>query len=156
MQLRIIAFGQAKASPEQELYDDYAKLIMRHGRLCGISQFELLELKEKKGKNDDVLEHALASQNTRQKLIFLDAAGTHMSSEGFSGFLQTHLDGNYETLSFVIGPADGFSAAQLQKADAILSLGSMTLPHLLARVLLAEQLWRALSILTNHPYHRGA
>lgn len=87
--------------------------------------------------------------------ILLDSRGQQYSSEEFAGHLGRLRDDGTQRLVLAIGPADGWSAAARQRANLLLSLGRMTLPHQLARVVLAEQVYRALTILAGHPYHSG-
>jgi 23S rRNA (pseudouridine1915-N3)-methyltransferase len=87
--------------------------------------------------------------------ILLDSRGKQLSSEEFAATLATHRDQGTQRLVLAIGPADGWSDAAKTKATLLLSLGSITLPHQLARVVLAEQTYRALTILAGHPYHSG-
>jgi len=87
--------------------------------------------------------------------VLLDSRGNQLTSEEFATRLGHLRDGGTQRLVLGIGPADGWSAAALQRADLLLSLGKMTLPHQLARVVLAEQVYRGLTILAGHPYHSG-
>jgi len=87
--------------------------------------------------------------------VLLDSRGKQMTSEEFAGTLAGHRDQGTQRLVLAIGPADGWSDAARGRASGLLSLGRMTLPHQLARVVLAEQVYRALSILAGHPYHCG-
>jgi 23S rRNA (pseudouridine1915-N3)-methyltransferase len=87
--------------------------------------------------------------------VLLDSRGKQLTSEEFATRLGTLRDGGTQRLVLAIGPADGWSPAALQRADLLLSLGKMTLPHQLARVVLAEQVYRGLTILAGHPYHSG-
>jgi 23S rRNA (pseudouridine1915-N3)-methyltransferase len=88
-------------------------------------------------------------------LVLLDSRGKQFSSEEFATFLKNHQDRNPQPLMLAIGPPDGFSDAACKAASNILSLGKMTLPHELARVVLLEQVYRAFTILKGHPYHSG-
>lgn len=87
--------------------------------------------------------------------IFLDSRGQQFTSEDFAERLGNLRDAGTQNLVLAIGPADGWSPAARQRAHLLLSLGRMTLPHQLARVVLAEQVYRALTILAGHPYHSG-
>jgi 23S rRNA (pseudouridine1915-N3)-methyltransferase len=87
--------------------------------------------------------------------VLLDSRGQQFSSEEFASRLGNLRDGGTHRLVLAIGPADGWSAAALQRANLLFSLGRMTLPHQLARVVLAEQVYRGLTILAGHPYHSG-
>ena len=88
-------------------------------------------------------------------VVLLDSRGQQLSSEEFAGRLGDLRDGGTQRLVLAIGPADGWSAAALQRAGLLFSLGRITLPHQLARVVLAEQVYRGLTILAGHPYHSG-
>jgi len=88
-------------------------------------------------------------------LVALDSRGKQLSSEELAGLVRQHLERGTQELLFAIGPADGWTAAALTRAQQTLSLGKITLPHELARVVLAEQIYRAFTILNNHPYHGG-
>lgn len=92
---------------------------------------------------------------TPTHLVLLDARGKLLSSEAFAAHLGRLRDTGTQRILLAIGPADGWSPAALARADLLLSLGPMTLPHELARVVLAEQIYRALTILAGHPYHTG-
>jgi 23S rRNA (pseudouridine1915-N3)-methyltransferase len=89
------------------------------------------------------------------KLILLDARGRTLSSEQLAAWIGRERDAGIQHLHFAIGPADGWSKDSRDRADLLLSFGPMTFPHELARVMLAEQLYRAFTILAGHPYHGG-
>jgi 23S rRNA (pseudouridine1915-N3)-methyltransferase len=95
------------------------------------------------------------SGRTRPHLILLDSQGQQLSSEDFAARLGRLRDEGIQRLVLAIGPADGWSATARTQANLILSFGKITLPHELARVVLAEQTYRALTILAGHPYHSG-
>ena len=99
----------------------------------------------------------LGKQHTRTPthLILLDPRGKLLSSEAFAAHLGRVRDSGTQHIMLAIGPADGWTDAARDRADLLLSLGPMTLPHELARVVLAEQVYRALTILAGHPYHSG-
>jgi 23S rRNA (pseudouridine1915-N3)-methyltransferase len=92
---------------------------------------------------------------TPTHLILLDSRGKQLTSEEFAAHLGRLRDSGVQASVLAIGPADGWSSAARARADLVLSFGAMTLPHELARVVLAEQLYRALTILAGHPYHSG-
>ena len=87
--------------------------------------------------------------------VLLDSRGRQMTSEAFAGWLGARRDEGGQHIVFAIGPADGWSNAARERAQLVLSLGPMTLAHALARLVMAEQLYRAFTILSGHPYHRG-
>jgi 23S rRNA (pseudouridine1915-N3)-methyltransferase len=92
---------------------------------------------------------------TTSFVVLLDSRGKQLTSEEFATYLERLRDNGTQDIVFAIGPADGWSPESLQRANLLLSLGRMTLPHQLARVILAEQVYRALTILSGHPYHSG-
>ncbi len=96
-----------------------------------------------------------SSGRTAATLVLLDSAGQMLTSEQFAGRVGGWRDGGVHLLALAIGPADGWSGAGRARADLLLSLGRMTLPHALAQVVLCEQIYRALTILAGHPYHGG-
>lgn len=106
-------------------------------------------------------EEALLASVTRQRartppwLVLLDSRGEALSSEELAGWLGARRDSGQQVLIFAIGPANGWSEQAPRQAQMMLSLGRMTLPHELARLVLAEQLYRAFTILSGHPYHTG-
>lgn len=87
--------------------------------------------------------------------VLLDSRGKQLSSEGFAGWLGARRDQGTQHIVFAIGPADGWSEGARKQAELLLSLGPLTLAHALARLVMAEQLYRAFTILTGHPYHGG-
>lgn len=100
--------------------------------------------------------HSRPAPNRRTpRLVLLDSRGKLWSSEAFAGWVARQRDEGVQQLVFAIGPADGWSASAYEKADLLLSLGPMTLPHELAAVVLAEQIYRAFTIMEGHPYHLG-
>ena len=121
-------------------------------RLTAYSEPELLCF-----KSPDAMTDWLAKQRQRQPvtLVLLDSRGKQLSSEGLAEWIGKRRDEGQRPILFAIGPADGWTAAALAKAQQTLSLGRITLPHELARVVLAEQLYRTFTILNNHPYHGG-
>ncbi len=92
---------------------------------------------------------------TRSSIILFDSTGKSLSSEKFAESLRTLRDSGQQQVLAAVGPANGWTEAAKRKADLLLSLGPMTLPHALAQVLVAEQIYRALTILAGHPYHCG-
>ena len=102
-----------------------------------------------------LLEKLSVEGRTPPRLILLDSRGRMLSSEELAGWIGRERDAGTQQLVFAVGPADGWSPAARQRADLLLSFGPMTFPHELARVMLAEQLYRAFTILAGHPYHTG-
>ncbi len=151
MRLLILAAGKAKAGPEKALFETYAQRLPQPPLLIEIEEKRPLSSPERKTKEAELL---LAKLPEGAFAVALDARGKTLSSEDFAKKLAGWRDQGRD-LAFLIGGADGHGEAVLVRADLKLSLGPMTWPHMLVRVLLAEQLWRAHSLNTGHPYHRG-
>ena len=144
MKLKIAWIGKTKDPAIQSLTIEYLKRISRYVEVEGLplaDEAALLKLRDK--------------SRPLHTLVLLDSRGKELSSEEFAEFLQNHQDRNPQPLLLAIGPADGFSDAARNAASTNLSLGKMTLPHELARVVLLEQVYRAFTILKGHPYHSG-
>ncbi len=148
--MRLLAIGRAEQGPERELFERYA------GRLR--PALELTELAEARGAAGEIrrreAQSLLAALPPDPFLVALDEGGVRPGSPELSALLQDWL-ARSKPLCFVIGGAEGLDQAVLRRADRTLSLGALTWPHMLARVLLAEQLYRARSIAAGHPYHRA-
>ena len=138
MLLHIIARGKIGRGPEAEMVDRYLKRIAW--------PMKTTELPDRGGRLPDLPENAAN--------ILLDEKGEALSSMELARLLEKWRDAGKREARFLIGAADGFDDAERGSADLLLSFGRATWPHLLARVMLAEQLFRATSILANHPYHR--
>jgi|TARA_R100000049_G_C1944816_1_gene89685 23S rRNA (pseudouridine1915-N3)-methyltransferase len=139
MLLHVIARGKIARSPEAQLVDRYLTRIAWDTKLT--------ELPDSGGK--------IPSTKDPCRTVALDEKGRDLSSEQLAEILGQWRDGGIRETRFLIGAADGHSEAQRQEADLLLAFGSATWPHLLARAMLAEQLYRATSILAGHPYHRA-
>ncbi|MFA5990216.1 MAG: 23S rRNA (pseudouridine(1915)-N(3))-methyltransferase RlmH [Sphingomonas sp.] len=138
MLLHIVARGRIGRGPEAELVERYLK------RLSW--PVKITELPDGGGR--------VPPMEGQVRLVLLDETGEVMPSRGFAQMLGRWRDDGVREARFMIGAADGFSDENRAAADMLLSFGRATWPHLLARAMLAEQLWRATSILANHPYHR--
>ncbi len=138
MLLHIVARGKIGRSPEAELVDRYLKRIQWPTKVT--------ELPDRGGNHP--------SPSPNGVTILLDERGTSLSSIELAKRLERWRDDGKREARFLIGAADGHDEEQRQRADLLLSFGSATWPHLLARAMLAEQLFRATSILAHHPYHR--
>ena len=145
MKIKVAWIGKTKEPAIHALTDDYLKRISRYAEVTGLAlKDEAAILSLARGER----------QRDRHKLVLLDAGGKQLSSEELAEFLARE-QVNAVPLLVAIGGADGFGDEAQRQADFILSLGKMTLPHELARVVLVEQLYRAFTILKNHPYHLG-
>lgn len=148
--MRLIAVGKLRAGPERELFDRY------NARLR--PPLAVTEVTEAPGAPREVKRREgaalLAALPEQAHAVALDCGGPALSSAELARTVERWL-GQSRPLCFVIGGAEGLDAAVLARANILLSLGKMTWPHLLVRVMLAEQLYRAQSILSGHPYHRA-
>ena len=160
MRLLIAAIGKLKQGPERDLFAHYLGRAEAAGRKLHLSPLNVIEVAESKAaiakaRKDAEAESLLAKIPPSHLLICLDPAGVALSSEAFAGLLAKLRDNGAEGIAFLIGGADGLAREPLARAARVLSLGPMTLPHGLARIVLAEQLYRAATILAGHPYHRA-
>ncbi len=138
MRLHVIARGKIARSPECELVERYAKRI--------VWPLILTELPENGGK--------VPEPASPWRTIVLDERGRDLTSAEFAGILGRWRDDGVREARFLIGAADGHDDAQRASADLLVRFGAATWPHLLARAMLLEQIWRATSIIAGHPYHR--
>ena len=152
MRVSILAVGQMRGHDEAPLYDTYAKRIAQAGRQIGLDGLHLTEIKEQANANEKLA--AFLNERPNAFIVALDEVGKEMCSRDFAQKIGAWRDDGAREVIFVIGAADGLDEAMRQKANMCLSLGRLTWPHMLARVLLAEQIYRAISILSGHPYHR--
>jgi 23S rRNA (pseudouridine1915-N3)-methyltransferase len=160
MRLLIAAIGKLKQGPQRDLFAHYLGRAEASGRKLRLSPLNVIEVAESKAATARARMQAeartlLAKIPAAHKLICLDPGGEPISSEAFARLLAKYRDDGADGTTFAIGGADGLAKEALAKAAKVLSLGPMTLPHGLARVVLAEQLYRAATILAGHPYHRA-
>jgi len=160
MRLIIAAVGRLKHGPETELAERYRKRIAQSGRSLGLRDIEIIEIRESRAGDPAkrMLEESIALANVvpaDATVVLLDARGDTLDSAAFAGLLAKWAAGGQPAVVFVIGGADGLAPSLSDKADLRLSFGAATWPHQLARVMLLEQLYRAVTILSGHPYHRG-
>lgn len=139
MQLHVIARGKIARSPEAELVARYAKRIAW--------PVKLTELPDVGGTVPEAM--------PQSRTVLLDERGKQLSSEEFATILGKWRDEGVREARFLIGAADGHGQAARDNADLLIAFGAMTWPHLMARAMLAEQLYRATAILAGHPYHRS-
>jgi 23S rRNA (pseudouridine1915-N3)-methyltransferase len=159
MRLLLVCIGRPKAGPERDLAARYLERATAAGRAIGFSGVELRELAESRAARPDDRKREEAKAlgprlPPRGKVIALDETGKQMTSLGFAAELGRARDEGLADLAFVIGGPDGLEPAFLAQASLTLSLGTMTWPHQLARIMAAEQIYRAITILSGHPYHR--
>lgn len=147
MKIKVAWIGKTKEAAIQSLTDEYLKRIARYAEIEGLTlKDEAAVLALARGER--------GKDRGRDKLVLLDSRGKQFSSEELAAFLDREQVAALPLL-FAIGGSDGFSDEARRQAPLTLSLGKMTLPHELARVVLLEQIYRAFTILKNHPYHLG-
>lgn len=154
MALKIVLAHISERSQENGLHGAMQQLMSSYvDRISG--HFSKIEAHGFRSEN--LLFDRLEKQRLRTAplLVLLDSRGRQFSSEEFAGWLGRQRDLGQQMIVFAIGPADGWSEEARKRANLLLSLGPMTLPHELARVVLSEQIYRAFTILSGHPYHTG-
>jgi 23S rRNA (pseudouridine1915-N3)-methyltransferase len=144
VKLTIAWIGKTKDQAIQELTDKFLDRLVHYANTDAVSL-----------KDESNLLKLCDGKSERHILIALDSRGKQLSSEGLAEFLRNHQDRGSAHLVFAIGGADGLNERVKNAAEFTLSLGTMTLSHELARVVLLEQLYRAFTILKGHPYHVG-
>jgi 23S rRNA (pseudouridine1915-N3)-methyltransferase len=159
MRVLIAAVGRLKQGPERELAERYRKRATDLGRKVGLQAFDVVEIKESRADNIErrMLEESIAIANVipdRATTVILDERGSTMNSASFAGRLQDWRGGDRPALVFIIGGADGLAPGLRDKAELALAFGPFTWPHQMVRIMLLEQLYRAVTILGGHPYHR--
>ena len=160
MRILIAAVGRLKQGPERELAERYRKRAADFGRKVGLQAFDVIEIRESRADNVErrMVEESIAVANVvpeRAVTVILDERGSTMNSAAFAGRLQDWRTAERPSLVFIIGGADGLAPSLRDKADLALAFGPLTWPHQLVRIMLLEQLYRAVTILGGHPYHRA-
>jgi 23S rRNA (pseudouridine1915-N3)-methyltransferase len=159
MRITVAAIGRLKDA-EGELCERYRQRFDSAGRTLGLGPLSIAELNESRAANaearkDDEAARLLKTVSAAAARVVLDEGGKSLSSEAFAKWVAMTRDGGCKGLAFLIGGPDGHGPEALSNATLKLSLGAMTLPHGLARAVLIEQLYRAATILSGHPYHRA-
>lgn len=160
MRILTCCIGRMKAGAERELVARYLDRAKAGGRSLGLSGFEVSEHGESAARRaeDRMTEEGamiLSAIPQGARLCLLDPRGKNLSSEDFAARIGRERDGGAAAFACVIGGADGLSPDLRARADLLLAFGAATFPHQLVRVMLAEQLYRATTILLGHPYHRA-
>jgi len=160
MRLIVAAIGRLKAGPERELAERFRDRVAKAGRAVGLRDIEIVEIRESRAQETAkrVLEESIALANLvseRAVMVALDARGENLGSDAFTGALRGWRDAGRPAAVFCIGGADGLGAEVRERADLTLAFGSATWPHQLVRIMLLEQLYRAVTMLAGHPYHRA-
>lgn len=156
MRIQICAVGRLRPGPERELISDYLNRFDRTGRAHNLGPATVLEVEDKKGLGPpaeaELLRRALPKSGL---IVTLDERGKTLTSPQFARQLANWRDSGQSDVAFVIGGADGIDPGLRQEAQISLSFGTMVWPHMLARVMLTEQLYRAAAITAGTPYHRA-
>jgi 23S rRNA (pseudouridine1915-N3)-methyltransferase len=156
VRVHLCAVGRLRGGPERELIADYVTRFDRTGRALSLGPFAEHEVEDRKNlgmaAEADLLARAVPAG---AMIVTLDERGSVVGSPEFAAMLARWRDGGRQDVAFVIGGADGIDPALRARADASISFGKMVWPHMLVRVMLCEQLYRAASILAGLPYHRA-
>jgi 23S rRNA (pseudouridine1915-N3)-methyltransferase len=160
MRILIAAVGRVKQGPERDLAERYRKRAADAGRGVGLQAFDIVEIRESRADNVErrMLEESIAIANIvpeRAVTVILDERGENVSSAAFAGHLQAWRAENRPAVVFIIGGADGLAPGLRDKAALAIAFGAATWPHQLVRIMLLEQLYRGVTILSGHPYHRS-
>jgi 23S rRNA (pseudouridine1915-N3)-methyltransferase len=159
MRIMVVAVGRLKQGPERELAERYRKRAADAGRAVGLGTIDVIEIRESRADSvaRRMLEESIAIANIlpeRAITVILDERGKSLTSANFAGQLQTWRAENRSAAAFVIGGADGLAPSLRDKAGFTLAFGSATWPHQLVRIMLLEQIYRTVTLLAGHPYHR--
>jgi 23S rRNA (pseudouridine1915-N3)-methyltransferase len=160
MRITVVAVGRARDAPEQEICALQWERATVLGRKLGFSQLDFVTVDTSRGSDaasrmDEEAKRLSSRVPPASHRIALDEAGRSLSSEALAKHLAVLRDRGGRDLAFLIGGPDGLAASLREGADERLAFGSQTWPHLLVRAMLAEQVYRAFTILSGHPYHRG-
>ena len=160
MRIAIAAIGRMKTGPERELVARYLERARATGKPLGLTHFDIAEWAESRAgsatrrKTEEAADLIKAAPDGYVR-VALDEHGKSTTSETFAADIAKWRDAGRAGLTFFIGGADGLDAELVAGADRVLSFSPLTWPHQLVRILLTEQLYRATTILSGHPYHRG-
>lgn len=159
MRITIAAVGRMKAGPEREMVARYLDRAIGGGKPLALTGFDIIELPESRAGSSASRKaeeaKALRAALPEGIVVALDERGKAIGSETFANQIGRWRDDGRPAASFIIGGADGLDPAFVSAADLVLSFSPLTWPHQLVRIMLAEQLYRATTILSGHPYHRG-
>ena len=157
MRIVVAAVGRLKAGAERELAERYRDRAAKSGRALGIRDIEVIEVRDSRARETErrTLEESIALASVIPDVtVALDGRGDSLSSESFAGRLRAWSDAGRASVFFAIGGADGLGEVLRERADLTLAFGTVTWPHQLVRIMLLEQIYRAFTILSGHPYHR--
>jgi 23S rRNA (pseudouridine1915-N3)-methyltransferase len=159
MRLALITVGRLKDGPERELCERYRERAAALGRGLGLSGPEIVEIPESRGRRPDERKReegqAILARLQPGLVVALDERGRSQTSDAFAAKIATARDSGTVCASLVIGGADGLSDDIRDRAELTLAFGALTIPHQIVRALALEQLYRAMTIIAGHPYHRA-
>jgi 23S rRNA (pseudouridine1915-N3)-methyltransferase len=159
MRLALIAVGRLKDGPERELCERYRERGVALGRGMGLIGPEIVEIPEGRGKRTDERKReeadAILAKLSPGLVVALDERGKALDSEAFAGKLGAARDAGTPAATLIIGGADGLSQEIRARAELTLAFGALTIPHQIVRALALEQIYRAMTIISGHPYHRA-
>src|SRR2546423_999902 len=158
MRIVVAAVGRLRRGPESELAERYGERAVKSGRGIGLRSLDVIEIAESRARDAGrrMLEESIALANVipeRAAVVLLDPRGEDADSNAFVKRLRGWNDGGRD-VAFVIGGPDGLAPTLSEDADLHLAFGALTWPHQLVRVMLLEQIYRAITIMSGHPYHR--
>jgi 23S rRNA (pseudouridine1915-N3)-methyltransferase len=159
MRIQLFAVGRMKSGPERELAERYFDRFAKVGPPLGLEFGGVSEIPESRARDADQRKREEAAKLSESLgagsvLILLDERGKNLSSPDFAAMIARQRDGGARAMTFAIGGADGHAEESRQRAQLVISFGAMTIPHQFMRILVAEQLYRAATIISGHPYHR--
>lgn len=159
MRLSLIAIGRLKDGPERELCERYRERALAIGRGLGLSGPDIIELPEGRGRRPDERKReeteAITARLQPGLVIALDERGKNLTSEAFATRLATARDSGTASATLIIGGPDGLSEDLRNRAGLTIAFGALTMPHQIVRALALEQMYRAMTIIAGHPYHRA-
>jgi 23S rRNA (pseudouridine1915-N3)-methyltransferase len=160
MRILVAAVGRLKQGPERELAERYRKRAADAGRAIGMRDVEIVEVRDSRARETEkrINEESIALATVipeRSAVVVLDERGVQIDSATFADRLRRWREAGRPAATFLIGGADGLAPTLAERADLRLALGALTFPHQIVRILLLEQVYRATTILSGHPYHRA-
>jgi len=159
MRIVVAAVGRLKSGPDRALAERYRDRALKAGRAFGLRGLDIIEVRESRAREGDrrITEETIALAGAIPDdavKVVLDSRGQNASSDSFARRIRAWREEGRPGACFIIGGADGLAASLLDAADMNLAFGSATWPHQLVRIMLMEQIYRAMTILSGHPYHR--
>ncbi len=160
MRILVLAIGRLKQGAEADLCERYRKRALQAGRNIGLRDVEIIEIKESRARETEkrMLEESIALANVipdGAAVVLLDERGDNLASASIAELIRLKRSADCPALAFVVGGPDGIAQSLRSKASATLAFGPATWPHQLVRIMLLEQVYRAVTILSGHPYHRA-